>query len=307
MVYAVGLCVLFLLFKWLGFSPRSTDQNGKRLPGPPAKFMFGNLKALKEAKEKGQFSLGLWEVCKKCEGAQEAGCMALQLPFFAGTLVVVHSPQALRDLLGASHKVFPKNSKYEAMEYALGRGLITENGSKWALHRRIIEQAFRANILQSMLPQFAKHAEEIGKIWTSKLASLSDTRNSTAPSVRAEAAVEVDIRRHMSAVTLDIIAEVAFGHLLDSKSTLLQDADEAKSLAAKGGYELNVTGAVTEVLREMRQRFDDITPFPRFEPTRWLRGQVRTFSFLFQVCCYDCLIFWLYMCLESLTLSQRSG
>ncbi|XP_049819229.1 probable cytochrome P450 4aa1 isoform X2 [Aethina tumida] len=120
------------------------------LPGPKPIPLLGNV--LLVAKSSALVNLGLtvfasygriFRVWVSC------------LPFFC-----IYEPEHLQHVLSCSKKT-EKNILYKLMHNFLGEGLITNNGDKWRLHRKLIQPFFHLNILEMNLPYFIQGAQEL--------------------------------------------------------------------------------------------------------------------------------------------------
>lgn len=58
------------------------------------------------------------------------------------TLLVLSEPETVKAVLTASYRDCPKPPKYRSMEALLGKGLVTNNGESWKLHRYICYAMF---------------------------------------------------------------------------------------------------------------------------------------------------------------------
>lgn len=181
----------FLLIKfidkyatWL-FSPLN------RLPGPNSKsFMFGDFFAIR--KEPYMEPHKRWW--------KEAGPDAKLLHYtgiFGRQSIVVLDKDLVKNILtapaGRSNSRFSKN--FDFLKYIVGDGLITLEGAHWNRHRRIIQPSFSSSFLKDTLNKSVPgKANELVKYW------------------KEAQGREIDVSSHLSAITLDIIGDVAFSH-----------------------------------------------------------------------------------------------
>ena len=90
---------------------------------------------------------------------------------------------------------FPKRYKF-LQEITAGEGLATLEGPDWSRHRRIIQPSFQTTALRTALDQVVPNlTAQLVDAWT-----------------RAAAGRVIDVNSHLSALTLDVIGQVAFAH-----------------------------------------------------------------------------------------------
>lgn len=111
--------------------------------------------------------------------------------------ILVLDKDILRDILtapaGRNDARFEK--RHEIIKEMLGEGLITLEGAHWMRHRRIIQPSFSSSFLNDMLNSVVpSKAKLLVEFW------------------KKAAGREIDVASHMSAITLDIIGDVAFSH-----------------------------------------------------------------------------------------------
>jgi cytochrome P450 len=103
---------------------------------------------------------------------------------------------------------FPKNMLL--MRNLLGDGLVTLEGPAWSRHRRIIQPSFSTGFLKEALGRSVPMRTE---------AFLSSWR-------KAKPGREIDVASHLSALTLDIIGDVAFSHDFQALKTIDKWAED---------------------------------------------------------------------------------
>jgi cytochrome P450 family 4 len=109
---------------------------------------------------------------------------------------------------------YPKNYLY--IREIIGMGLVTLEGDAWSRHRRIIQPSFQANFLK----------ESLNAVVPVRTAILIDAWRQAQGSV-------INLSTHMSALTLDVIGEVAFAHDFGACRTLQSWAEKANSSHAR--------------------------------------------------------------------------
>ena len=109
---------------------------------------------------------------------------------------------------------FPKN--YLFLKQIVGGGLVTLEGSAWSRHRRIIQPSFHGKLLREALNwSVPKYTQTLISAW------------------RKAKDCTIDVASHMSALTLDVIGDVAFSHNFGATKELdgwAERADEQNEL-----------------------------------------------------------------------------
>ncbi|XP_066298428.1 cytochrome P450 4A25-like [Branchiostoma lanceolatum] len=114
---------------------------------------------------------------------------------FRGILVVVH-PQLAKDVLKT---IEPKSRVYEYLRPWLGDGLLLSRDEKWRRNRRLLTPAFHFEILRP----YVKIYNQTTNVFMEKMSSFA---------TKDEA---VEITKHLSLLTLDIILQCAFSQNID--------------------------------------------------------------------------------------------
>ena len=117
--------------------------------------------------------------------------------FFGRSSVVVLDKDIVREILTAPAGC--KNPRFEKrldiVQQVLGLGLVTLEGEDWMRHRRIIQPSFSSSFLKKTLNDAVpSKASLLVEYWRKSMGR------------------EIDVASHMSAITLDIIGDVAFSH-----------------------------------------------------------------------------------------------
>lgn len=82
-------------------------------------------------------------------------CWISIVPFF-----FVTDPAHLQTLL-SNGRLTKKNMFYSLLHNFIGEGLITNNGEKWKLHRKLIQPYFHINVLENFIPIFAETSRDL--------------------------------------------------------------------------------------------------------------------------------------------------
>lgn len=103
---------------------------------------------------------------------------------------------------GKSQPRFPKHG-LDILRVPFGDGMVTLAGDDWMRHRRILQPAFNTQFVRNALSMSVPpKVHRMIEYWKTACADASSNKM-----VR-----EIDITSHLSAVMLDILGDVAFGH-----------------------------------------------------------------------------------------------
>ncbi|CAH1226677.1 CYP4F2 [Branchiostoma lanceolatum] len=122
-------------------------------------------------------------------------CFQLWIGPFRGALIVVH-PELAKDVLKT---IEPKSRAYEYLRPWLGDGLLLTKDEKWRRNRRLLTPAFHFEILRP----YVRIYNQATDVFLEKMSSFA---------MKDEA---VEITKHLSLLTLDIILQCAFSHNID--------------------------------------------------------------------------------------------
>ena len=100
-------------------------------------------------------------------------------------LIFVESPESLQIVLN-SQKCMDKSPLYDIL--LLCKGLVVGNGQLWKHHRKILNPAFRINVLKQLIPTFDEKSKSFAKNLEAKVGKP-----------------EFDIFRYMSACSLETL------------------------------------------------------------------------------------------------------
>ncbi|XP_078601209.1 cytochrome P450 4A25-like [Branchiostoma floridae x Branchiostoma japonicum] len=114
---------------------------------------------------------------------------------FRGCLMVVH-PELAKEVLKT---IEPKSRVYEYLRPWLGDGLLLSKDEKWRRNRRLLTPAFHFEILRPYVRIYNRATD----VFLEKMSSFAQ---------KGEA---VEITKHLSLLTLDIILQCAFSHNID--------------------------------------------------------------------------------------------
>ncbi|KAF8696985.1 hypothetical protein HU200_036632 [Digitaria exilis] len=110
--------------------------------------------------------------------------------------VIVDDPKLVRKIMSNKLGHFRKR-KHNGLVKRLANGLVSHDGEKWAVHRKIISPAFHLEKLKKMLPAFAACSNDLIARW--------------AGYVDSDGAKEIDVWPEFQNLTGDVISRSAFG------------------------------------------------------------------------------------------------
>ncbi|KAL8126831.1 hypothetical protein AgCh_013940 [Apium graveolens] len=110
--------------------------------------------------------------------------------------IVIMNPEMVKEVLNNFLK-YPKLVAHPIFNIFI-QGLISLNGSEWALHRRLLNPAFHTEKLKGMLPAFDLCCREMTIKW---MEMIGEGRNSC----------ELDVWPFFHRLTSDVISRTAFG------------------------------------------------------------------------------------------------
>jgi cytochrome P450 len=136
-------------------------------------------------------------------------------------MVLVLDKMILKEILtSSSGKEEPRFMKIvDLVKNIIGMGLVTLEGTEWRRHRMLIQPAFNTGFLkESLARSVPPKIQNLIQYWA------------------ATEGREIDVNSHLSALTLDIIGDVAFGHDFHGLESVKQwaerdDGEENEKLA----------------------------------------------------------------------------
>ena len=121
---------------------------------------------------------------------------------------LVSDPTAAQHVLVENHRNYTKGPGYELLSAALGRGLITSEGSHWRSHRAIIQPVLRRERLAAFSPVMAEAAAD----------------EAAALRVLAQEGATVDMYQRMNDLTLRVAARTLLGTDVQDREAEIQQA-----------------------------------------------------------------------------------
>ncbi|KAL6842591.1 hypothetical protein ACP4OV_027435 [Aristida adscensionis] len=263
---AYGLLGLVLLWQggrllerlWL--HPRRLERalRAQGLRGTPYRFLFGDLKdygrLAKEARSR-PLPLRCHDIAPRVapflhSNIREHGKTSLSW-FGPIPKVTVIDPNVAKDVLSNKFGHFEK-LKFPALFKLFSDGLASQEGEKWAKHRRILNPAFHMEKLKLMLPAFSACCEELVSRWAQSLGS--------------DDCCELDVWPELQNLTGDVISRTAFGSSYTEGRKIFQLQGEQAERLMKCFQKIFIPGYMslpTENNRKMRENSKEINSILR--------------------------------------------
>jgi cytochrome P450 len=200
-----------------------------KLPGPRGGFWLGVFPELR----KSAFLVPHKRWWKEAGGAD---VKLLHFSLLLGrSFVLVLDKNIIRDIL----KYRPESAKprftkkFEILKSIVGDGLVTLQGQDWLRHRRILQPSFNTSLLKDSLnvavpPKIAR----VIQAWM----------------MACETGREIDPKSHLSALTLDVVGDVSFGHNFHAVDVIDKWSKEDVGPGLEDGFDdefiTNLTGSL---------------------------------------------------------------
>ncbi|KAM3222303.1 hypothetical protein P3L10_021573 [Capsicum annuum] len=195
-VSVLSVC-LWRVMNWVRFRPKKLEKllRQQGLMGNSDRILYGDTKDLsgmvKEAMSKPVVPISIWKLIRNHLLAGKKSFIWLG----PRPQVFFMDPEFIKE-------VFSKNYLYQTphsnpLTKFLTQGLVSQQGDKWAKHRKIINTAFHLEKLKHMLPSFCLSCTEIISKWENI--------------VSVEGSHEIDVWPHLQQLTSDVISRTVFG------------------------------------------------------------------------------------------------
>ncbi|XP_042444285.1 cytochrome P450 72A397-like [Zingiber officinale] len=129
----------------------------------------------------------------------------------------ITDPDQIREVLANKTGEIGKAKTNYLAKYFI-RGLLSQEGEKWAKHRKILNPAFHIEKLKRMLPAFSVCCDELVNRWDGMAAKGE----------------EIDVSVELQSFTGDVISRSAFGSNFEEGRKIFQLQDEQGALVARG-------------------------------------------------------------------------
>uniref|UniRef100_A0A804P3A1 Cytochrome P450 734A1 n=3 Tax=Zea mays TaxID=4577 RepID=A0A804P3A1_MAIZE len=117
--------------------------------------------------------------------------------------LTVAEPELVREIFLTRAEAFDRYEAHPVVRQLEGDGLVSLHGDKWALHRRVLADAFYPDNLKRLVPHVGRSVAALAEKWRA-MASASSSGE-----------VEVDVAEWFQAVTEEAITRATFGRSYD--------------------------------------------------------------------------------------------
>jgi len=114
--------------------------------------------------------------------------------------LTVAEPELVREIFLTRADAFDRYEAHPVVRQLEGDGLVSLHGDKWALHRRVLTDAFYPDNLNKLVPHVGSSVAALAEKWRA---------------MAAGGEVEVDVAEWFQAVTEEAITRATFGHSYD--------------------------------------------------------------------------------------------
>ncbi|KAL5664808.1 hypothetical protein ACJX0J_024916, partial [Zea mays] len=117
--------------------------------------------------------------------------------------LTVAEPELVREIFLTRAEAFDRYEAHPVVRQLEGDGLVSLHGDKWALHRRVLTDAFYPDNLNRLVPHVGRSVAALAAKWNAMAAAAGNGE------------VEVDVAEWFQAVTEEAITRVTFGRSYD--------------------------------------------------------------------------------------------
>eukprot|EP01018_Ginkgo_biloba_P017169 Gb_14875 [translate_table: standard] len=139
--------------------------------------------------------------------------------------LLIPYPELIQELLSNKFGHYEKTPLTRETRQLLGHGIVSSEGEKWAGQRRLINPAFHAESLKSMVPIVVTCAQTMLDKWMGAVISGQK---------------EIEVANEFRCLTADIIARTAFGSSYVEGKNIFDMQTEQTMLAAESVKKFNV-------------------------------------------------------------------
>nr|UNP59807.1 schizocycline synthase [Camptotheca acuminata] len=141
--------------------------------------------------------------------------------------LIIKDPELMKEVLSNKLGHFSK-PPLNPLILILSRGLTSQEGEKWAIHRRIINPAFQLEKLKGMIPVFSTSCGMLINKWKK--------------SVGHQGTCEIDVWPEFQDLTGDIISQTAFGSSYEEGKKILELQKELLVLVIEAMQTIYIPG-----------------------------------------------------------------
>ncbi|KAJ7948833.1 Cytochrome P450 [Quillaja saponaria] len=242
-ISTIGLWVLSVtilistwrVLNWLWLRPKRLERLLRKegLQGNSYKFLYGDIKQMTQrAKEARSKSMNL----SSDDIATRVYPYVLQTVKNYGKnsftwlgpvpRVIIMDPEKIKDIFNKIYDV--QKSRTNPFLKLLTPGLVSQEGEKWAMHRKIINPAFNLEKLKLMLPALYQISDDMISKWEAL--------------VSPKGSCELDVWPSLENFTCDVISHTAFGSSYKEGSRIFQLLKEQAELVLKALQTVYIPG-----------------------------------------------------------------
>ncbi|XP_022987685.1 cytochrome P450 734A1-like [Cucurbita maxima] len=144
--------------------------------------------------------------------------------------VAVSDPDMIREIFITNSHLYEKNEAHPLVKQLEGDGLLTLNGPKWALHRKIISPTFHSDNIKLLIPLIEEIIVEMVQKWSSMAEETT------------LGGVEIDVFDSFQTLTEDVITKTAFGCSYEDGKAIFKLQTQQMILASEAFQKVFIPG-----------------------------------------------------------------
>ncbi|XP_052141460.1 cytochrome P450 734A2 [Oryza glaberrima] len=144
--------------------------------------------------------------------------------------LTVAEPELIREIFLTRADAFDRYEAHPVVRQLEGDGLVSLHGDKWALHRRVLTDAFYPDNLNRLIPQVGKSVAALAAKW----GAMAEAGGSGE--------VEVDVAEWFQAVTEEAITRATFGRSYDDGRVVFAMQGQLMAFASEAFRKVLVPG-----------------------------------------------------------------
>uniref|UniRef100_A0A0E0JX42 Cytochrome P450 n=1 Tax=Oryza punctata TaxID=4537 RepID=A0A0E0JX42_ORYPU len=144
--------------------------------------------------------------------------------------LTVAEPELIREIFLTRADAFDRYEAHPVVRQLEGDGLVSLHGDKWALHRRVLTDAFYPDNLNRLIPHVGKSVAALAAKW----AAMAEAGGSGE--------VEVDVAEWFQAVTEEAITRATFGRSYDDGRVVFAMQGQLMAFASEAFRKVLVPG-----------------------------------------------------------------
>ncbi|KAL5212470.1 hypothetical protein ABZP36_023317 [Zizania latifolia] len=145
--------------------------------------------------------------------------------------LTVAEPELIREIFLTRAEAFDRYEAHPIVRQLEGDGLVSLHGNKWALHRRVLTDAFYPDNLNRLIPHVGKSVAALAAKWSAMAAAGGGSGE-----------VEVDVAEWFQAVTEEAITRATFGRSYDDGRVVFAMQGQLMAFASEAFRKVLVPG-----------------------------------------------------------------